>query len=288
MTLLGRFAKGATGWKGMSADMERIFEFTMPANYEVYEGGVLMRGDGLGTSTQPMKMTVRLASSGALLGTSQEKSLTANLAESDQVFTFSSPVAGPTTQQQVALGLHTGARSAGGGEVQYSYETVNAALKVANDVYADGTQTVFGPTFTSDNVQATIYAKIRPVTAPVTPPNAPTSFTATPQDGQIALAWTAPTGSYDSVRVVRKAGTTAPASPNDGTQFNVGTSTGFIDTGLTNGQAYSYRLYSIIGTTYSTTGPTQTNKIPVAPPPPETPARGVRQTGVRPTSRRNT
>jgi cellulose 1,4-beta-cellobiosidase len=87
-----------------------------------------------------------------------------------------------------------------------------------------------------------------------TPPNAPTSLTATAGNAQIALAWTAPSAPGTSAI----SGYTVEYTPSGGSAQTVstgGTGTSYTLTGLTNGTAYTVRVagVSAAGTgTYST------------------------------------
>jgi hypothetical protein len=91
-----------------------------------------------------------------------------------------------------------------------------------------------------------------------TAPNAPTSPTATAASGQLTVSWTAASGGVDSGGYIVVRGTSDPTTaPNVNgiyasgntvtagqTVVYVGTNTTFIDTGLTNGTNYFYRIYT--------------------------------------------
>lgn len=87
-----------------------------------------------------------------------------------------------------------------------------------------------------------------------TPPGPVTALTATPGDGQVALAWTNPTdGDLVGVRVQRNTGT-YPTSHTDGATVFEGAGTTHTDTTAANGTQYFYALYAYDGNSnYSTT-----------------------------------
>ena len=79
-----------------------------------------------------------------------------------------------------------------------------------------------------------------------TPPASVAGLQVQAASGEARLTWTNPTDP-DFVRttIVRKLGTTAPASLTDGTLVYEGTAASFTDTNLTNGQSYSYSLFTL-------------------------------------------
>ena len=91
-----------------------------------------------------------------------------------------------------------------------------------------------------------------------TAPNAPTSPTVTAGSGQLTVGWTAASGGIDNGGYMVVRGTTDPTTtPNVNgiyavnntvaagqTVVYVGTATSFIDTGLSNGTTYRYRIYT--------------------------------------------
>ena len=95
-------------------------------------------------------------------------------------------------------------------------------------------------------------------------PNPVTALQATPGDLRVALAWTAPTGTFDSIAVVRKAGATGPADPTDGVTVYSGLGTSFLDLTVANGTTYQYGVWVLRGTKLST--PARVTALPVAPP----------------------
>jgi hypothetical protein len=78
----------------------------------------------------------------------------------------------------------------------------------------------------------------------VIPPGNVSGLAATPGDGQVSLSWTNP-GDADlaGVKVLRKPGS-YPGSPTDGTVVYNGLGTSCVDTGLTNGTTYYYKLFT--------------------------------------------
>ena len=100
-----------------------------------------------------------------------------------------------------------------------------------------------------------------------TPPASVAGLQVQAASGEALLTWTNPTDS-DFVRttIVRKLGTTAPASPTDGTLVYEGPATSFTDTGLTNGQSYSYALFTLdrAGNYSSAIGPSSGGVTPTA------------------------
>lgn len=77
-----------------------------------------------------------------------------------------------------------------------------------------------------------------------TPPGDVTNLTATPGNAQVALTWTNPGDSdFDGVTVVRKIGS-APANVQDGDVVYAGMAQTYTDTGLTNGTAYFYAVFT--------------------------------------------
>ncbi|HVF05950.1 MAG TPA: fibronectin type III domain-containing protein, partial [Frankiaceae bacterium] len=73
-------------------------------------------------------------------------------------------------------------------------------------------------------------------------PAAVTGLTARGGDGLIRLSWTAP-ADPTGVVVRRAEGSTAPASTTDGTEV-MASGSGLTDTGLVNGQTYSYAVWA--------------------------------------------
>jgi fibronectin type 3 domain-containing protein len=94
-----------------------------------------------------------------------------------------------------------------------------------------------------------------------TPPSVPGKPTATPGDGQVTLSWPASTGGASSYQVLR--GTTS-----GGPYASVGspTSTGFTDTGLTDGTTYFYVVKSNNAFCLSDPSP-ESSATPVCTPP---------------------
>jgi lysophospholipase L1-like esterase len=107
-------------------------------------------------------------------------------------------------------------------------------------------------------------APVRTVATPnVTAPSPVTSVVASPGDEQVVVTWQNPVGTFDRVKVVRKAGG-APASPTDGTLVYSGIGTTAVDSGLTNGTLYQYAIWVERGTLLSSAA--RTSATPVAAP----------------------
>lgn len=78
-----------------------------------------------------------------------------------------------------------------------------------------------------------------------TPPGPATDLVATPGDGRVSLSWAKPSSAdLAGVKVVRKPGGAAPDGPGDGMEIYNGTADSCTDTGLTNGQLYSYAAFA--------------------------------------------
>jgi lysophospholipase L1-like esterase len=84
----------------------------------------------------------------------------------------------------------------------------------------------------------------------VVAPNPVTNLAATAGDRRVDLSWTNPTGTFDTITVVRKGGA-APAGPTDGIVIFQGNASSVADAGLTNGTAYFYAVWVQRGTTVS-------------------------------------
>jgi len=78
--------------------------------------------------------------------------------------------------------------------------------------------------------------------APVSAPMAPTGLTATPANGQVTLAWTASTGAA-SYNVYR--GTAAGGESGTPIATGLTGTTAYVNTGLTNGSAYYYKVAAV-------------------------------------------
>ena len=79
----------------------------------------------------------------------------------------------------------------------------------------------------------------------LTAPAAPTGLAATPGDGQLALAWTLPTGTIDKVQLRWKATASLPFTASDAWTDLAATATSHTATSLTNGAAYSFELRAV-------------------------------------------
>lgn len=98
------------------------------------------------------------------------------------------------------------------------------------------------------------------------PPPAPTGLTATPGNGQVALAWLASTGA-SSYTVYRRAASDQTMRP----VASGITTRGYVDTGLPNGVRYYYRVQAVAGTLVSKRS-ARVSAVPTGPPPATAPA----------------
>jgi len=107
----------------------------------------------------------------------------------------------------------------------------------------NGTPTAFRPLFLFAVVTA-LPILFTACQVDTTPPGPVTGLTATPGDGQVALAWTNPSDAdLAGVRVQRNTGA-YPASQTDGTTVFEGTGTAHTDTTAVNGTQYFYAVYA--------------------------------------------
>ncbi len=91
---------------------------------------------------------------------------------------------------------------------------------------------------------AAVFASAAPAYATAAPTTV-TGLTSTPGDSQVALAWTNPADAdFAGVTVVKKTGTTPPATIVDGTTVYAGVAQHAVASGLTNGSAYSFGVFT--------------------------------------------
>src|SRR5205085_2764280 len=109
-------------------------------------------------------------------------------------------------------------------------------------------------TFNGTAQSAAARVTATPTATPPAPPSAPspvTSLSATAGNTTVALTWTNPSGGFDQIKVVRKAGSD-PADPTDGNAVATGAAiTSAADTGLTNGTTYNYAVWAFSGALFS-------------------------------------
>jgi len=136
------------------------------------------------------------------------------------------------------------------------------ALKtgIGGTSYSD-TTTVNGTTYyytvAAVNTNGTSAQSVEASATPQTPPTFPHGLTATAGDGQITLAWTASAGttSYNVLRGTTSGGESA-------TPIATGiTGTSYVNTGLTNGTAYYYKM-TATGPTGTSTASTEAHATP--------------------------
>jgi len=93
------------------------------------------------------------------------------------------------------------------------------------------------------------------------------AFTATAGNTQVSLAWTNPGSDFSGVTILRKTGS-YPTGVTDGIVVYEGSSTSYVNTGLTNGTAYYFRAFAhdVLLNYATTTGGAQATATPVPPP----------------------
>jgi hypothetical protein len=99
-------------------------------------------------------------------------------------------------------------------------------------------------------------------------PQPVTGLAATAGDTQVALSWTNPGGTWDTVTIVRKP-SSPPASVNDGTLIYNSTGQSLTDVALTNGTTYYYAAFVVHGASVSAA--TRVSATPEQPAPPPIP-----------------
>ena len=118
---------------------------------------------------------------------------------------------------------------------------------VTVDVGADGKIALTNSSSSTVQLIGDVAGYFRNSTADTTPPGPVTGLTATLTATSVALSWTNPTNSdFAGVMIRRKAGTTAPASPTDGTLVTTTSTatTSYINGGLNAGVTYTYALFT--------------------------------------------
>ncbi len=89
----------------------------------------------------------------------------------------------------------------------------------------------------------TLYSS--PVRTSASPPVPPiTNLQGSPGDGQVSLNWTVPSEPYDTIKIVRKAGSD-PIDPSDGSLIYNDAGNAALDIGLTNGVDYHYAVWVV-------------------------------------------
>jgi fibronectin type 3 domain-containing protein len=105
-------------------------------------------------------------------------------------------------------------------------------------------------------------------TADTTPPTAPTSLTATPASGQIALSWGASTDAGGIARYNVHRSTTAGFTPTVANRIAQPTGTTYTDTGLTGGTTYYYKVTADDNAGNTSAPSNEANAtVPTGPPP---------------------
>ncbi len=102
-------------------------------------------------------------------------------------------------------------------------------------------------------------------TTPIPPPSAPTGLTATPDDTKITLNWTAPSGTVTGYNVYRSTSSVAGAGLGTLITTTPITGTAVINTGLTNGTTYFYKVTAINNSGESAPPSSQVSAVPFVP-----------------------
>jgi PKD repeat protein len=103
----------------------------------------------------------------------------------------------------------------------------------------------------TDSASHTATSSLTLTASPIagTPPDAPTGLTATPGNGQVSLSWTAPANNggvaVTSYKVYRGTTSGGEALVTTGGCSGLGVTLSCTDTGLTNGQAYYYKVSAV-------------------------------------------
>jgi PKD repeat protein len=162
----------------------------------------------------------------------------------------------PTSGQIPLTVAFTGAASGGTPPYSYSWNfgdgTATSTAQNPSHVYNTAgtftaTLTVTDSAAPAHTATATVGVTASPIAG--TPPGAPTGLTATPGNAQVSLSWTAPTNNggvnITSYKVYR--GTTSGTETllTTGGCSGLGAVLSCVDTGLTNGQAYYYKVSAV-------------------------------------------
>ncbi|MDQ1743065.1 MAG: hypothetical protein QOE23_1404 [Pseudonocardiales bacterium] len=162
----------------------------------------------------------------------------------------------PTSGQTPLTVAFTG--SASGGTPPYTYTwnfgDGSATSTAQNPSHTYNTAGTYTATLTAKDSSSPVKSATATVSVTASPiagtvPDAPTGLTATPGNAQASLSWTAPANnggvSITSYRVYRGTASGGETLLTSGGCGNLGAVTSCLDTGLTNGQKYYYKVSAV-------------------------------------------
>jgi PKD repeat protein len=219
------------------AAMERVMQNVHP--------GIIDPNDNLGLSTFPMTTNDQAALGDPLEDFWVQGSTPLTAASS----------AAPTTGNAPLRVSFTG--SATGGTAPYSYSwafgdgTTSTAQNPSHTYNTAGTDAATLTVTDSSSPAKTATSSVTITGSPIagTVPGAPAALTATPGNGQVSLAWSAPASNggvnITSYRVYRGTSSGGETLLTTGGCGNLGAVLSCTDTGLANGQAYFYKVSAV-------------------------------------------
>ncbi len=220
-------------------------------------------GDGSTSTAQNPSHTYSAAGTYTATLTVTDSASPANTATSTVTITVSAvgnPLvatasATPTSGQIPLTSAFTGTGT--GGTPPYSYSwafgdgSTSTAQNPSHTYSAAGTYTATLTVTDSASPAKTASSSVTITASPVqgTPPGAPTGLTATPGNGQVGLQWSAPASNggvnINSYRVYRGTSSGSETLLTTGGCSSLGAVLSCTDTGLTNGQAYFYKVTAV-------------------------------------------
>jgi len=219
------------------AAMERVMQNVHP--------GIIDPSDNLGLATFPMTTNDQAALGDPLEDFWVQGSTPLTAAASGS----------PTTGNAPLSVSFTG--SASGGTAPYSYSwafgdgSTSTAQNPSHSYSAAGTYTATLTVTDSSSPAKTATSSVTITASPIagTAPGAPTGLTASAGGGQVSLSWTPPASNggvnITSYRVYRGTASGAETLLTAGGCSGLGAVTSCTDTGLTNGQAYYYKVTAV-------------------------------------------